>query len=145
MRKLLLWLVMFSAFTVVHALSSDAIEVFIAGGNSVSISTTGKVFRLNITSGTVIYDSLNRAVQVGNVPVKYDALSRAVKIGDITIKYDQSSRIIKIGDTSIFYDISNRVSRIGDAELCYDELSRVINITGKTPDNFRFSTIPGQT
>jgi len=145
MRKLLLWLIMFLAFTVVHALSSDAIEVFIAGGNSVSLSTTGKVFRLNIASGTVAYDNLNRVVQVGNVSITYDALSRAIKIGDITVNYDQSSRVIKIGDTSILYDISNRVSKIGDAELTYDELSRIINITGKTPDNLRFATVPGQT
>ena len=145
MRKLLLWVIVFLAFTVVHALSSDAIEVFIAGGNSVSLSTTGKVFRLNISTGAVTYDNLNRVVQVGNVSITYDALSRAVKIGDVTVVYDQSSRVIKIGDTSISYDISNRVSKIGDAELTYDELSRVINITGKTPDNLRFATVPGET
>lgn len=145
MRKLLLWLIMFLAFTVVHGLSSDAIEVFIAGGNSVSLSTTGKVFRLNISTGAVAYDNLNRVVQVGNVSITYDALSRAIKIGDIAVVYDQSSRVIKIGDTQISYDISNRVSKIGDAELTYDELSRIINITGKTPDNLRFATVPGQT
>ncbi|MFA6104769.1 MAG: hypothetical protein WCV67_20090 [Victivallaceae bacterium] len=145
MRKLLLCFVMFLAFTIVHASSSDAIEVFISAGNSVSLSTTGKVLRLNMSSGIVIYDNLNRAVQVGDVSVTYDELSRVIQVGNISVKYDQSSRVIKIDNTAIAYDISNRVVKIGDATLTYDELSRVINITGKTPDNLRFATVPGQT
>ncbi len=145
MRKLLLLLVIFSVFNAVHALSSDAIEIFISHGNSVSISTIGKVLRLNMTSGTVVYDNLNRVVQFGDISVTYDELSRVVQIGNISIKYDQSSRVINIGNISIAYDFSNRVIKIGDAVITYDSLSRIINITGKTPDNMRFATVPGQT
>jgi len=145
MRKLLLLLVMFSIFNAAHALSSDAIEVFISHGNSVSISTIGKVLRLNITSGAIAYDNLNRVIQVGDAAVMYDESSRVIQIGNISVKYDQSSRVINIGNITISYDFSNRVVKIGDAVITYDSLSRIINITGKTPDNMRFATVPGQT
>jgi hypothetical protein len=136
---------MFLAFTMVHASSSDAIEVFISAGNSALLSTTGKVFRMNMTSGIVIYDNLNRVVQIGDVSITYDELSRVMQIGNVSINYDLSSRVIKIGNTAIAYDISNRLVKIGDAAITYDELSRVIKISGKTPENLRFATVPGRT
>jgi hypothetical protein len=135
---------MFLAFTIAHASSSDAIEIFISEGNSVSLSTIGKVLRLNMTSGAVIYDSSNRVIRVGDVSVTYDGIDRVIKIGNISVNYDMPNRVIKIGNTAIAYDFANRVAKIGDAKITYDVLSRVINITGKTPDNIRFASVPGQ-
>lgn len=146
MRKLLLWFVLFFVVSaIVHALPSDAIEVFTSAGNSVSISTAGKVFRLNIASGVVIYDLSNRVTQVGNTSVTYDRVTnRVIKIGDIPVNYDASNRVIKIGNTVIAYDFANRMFKIGDASITYDVISRVKNITGKIPDNIRFASVPEQ-
>ncbi len=141
MRKLLLWLIMFSAFTIVQASPSDAIEVFTSDGNSISLSTTGKIFYLNIASGTAVYDTSNRIIQVGNVSVTYSGVNRVIKIGDDSVNYDASNRINKIGNIRIAYDFANRVSKIGDAAIAYDAVSRITRITGKTPDNLRFVSV----
>ena len=143
MRKLLLTLVIMGVVAAAHASSSDAIELFISAGNSISVSVTGKIFRLNMTSGAVTYDTLGRVVQVGDVTVVYDELSRAAQIGSISIAYDMSSRIIQIGNVAISYDNSNRIAQIGTGTIAYDELSRVKNITGIT-GNVRFAFVPGR-
>ena len=139
MRKLLLWLAMFGAFTIAQALPTDAIEIFIADGNSVSLSSAGKIRNLNISSGGVRYDISNRVTQVGNVTIAYDGVGRVVKIGEITVIYDQSSRIIKLGNTVIAYDFASRMSKIGDAVITYDVISRVTNVSGMIPDNYRLA------
>ena len=145
MRKLLLWLAMFGAFTIAQALPTDAIEIFIADGNSVSLSSAGKISNLNIASGGVRYDISNRVIQIGNIFVTYDkTANRIIKIGNISINYDASNRVIKIGNTAIAYDFANRVSKIGDATIAYDVISRVKNIAGKTPDDVRFASVPEQ-
>ncbi len=145
MRKIMLLCIVLLFLTGVRASSFDAIELFISAENSVSLSTTGKLFRLNMSSGAINYDHLNRAVTAGGIYIAYDELNRVIKIGDILVSYDQSSRVIQIGDTKICYDISSRVVKIGDAKISYDALGRVVNIAGKTPANIRFATIPGQT
>jgi len=141
MRKLLLWFVMFSAFTIVNASPSDAIEVFTSDGNSVSLSTAGKIFYLNMASGAAVYDSSSRIIQVGNVAITYSGVNRVSKIGNDSINYDASNRINKIGDIKIAYDFANRISKIGDAAIAYDVVSRITRITGKTPDNLRFVSV----
>lgn len=117
MRKLLLWLVIFGAFTIAQALPADAIEVFISDGNSVSLSSTGKISNLNLASGGVRYDISNRVTQVGNITIAYDGAGRVVKIGEIAVIYDPSSRIIKLGNAIIAYDFASRISKIGDAVI----------------------------
>ncbi len=140
MRKLLLCFVMFLVFTIAQASSTDAIEVFIGDGNSISLSNNGKILYLNIASGAVIYDISNRITKVGKVSVNYGQVNRVIKIGNMTVNYDPSNRISKIGNTEIAYDFASRISKIGDAVIAYDVISRVINITGKIPDNFRLAS-----
>lgn len=139
MRKLLLWVIMFGAFSIAQALPTDAIEVIIAVGNSVSVTSAGKISNLNIASGSVRYDISNRVTQIGNVSVSYDGVSRVVKIGEIAVVYDSSSRITKIGNAIISYDFASRMSKIGDAVITYDVISRVANVSGRMPDNFRLA------
>ena len=77
------------------------------------------------TNGTIIYNTVNKVEQIGDVKIGYNYKGFVNLIGTASILYDFSDRVDRIGTIGFRYNYNGLIAEIGNQKVQYNADNRI--------------------